>query len=76
MTDDLSMKATSDIPNVVEKAILAGNDIVIVADYESAFNQIKDAVENNRISAELIDEISHKIITWKYAKGLLYDKQK
>lgn len=76
MTDDLSMKATSDIPNVVEKAILAGNDIVIVADYESAFNQIKDAVENNRISAELIDEIAHKIITWKYAKGLLYDKQK
>ena len=70
------MKATSDIPNVVEKAILAGNDIVIVADYESAFNQIKDAVENNRISAELIDEIAHKIITWKYAKGLLYDKQK
>lgn len=76
ITDDLSMGATSSIDNVYVKALLAGNDILIVTDYEKAFNEIKDAVENGQLSEELLDEINHKIISWKYYKGMLYEKIK
>ena len=76
MTDDLSMGAISSISNATEKAILAGNDIIITTDYAQSFNEIKSAVENGTISESLIDEIAQKIIAWKYSKGLMYDKQK
>lgn len=76
ITDDLSMNATASIPNATQKAILAGNDIIITSDYEKSFNEIKEAVENNIISEELINNIVHRIITWKYYKGLMYEKTK
>ena len=76
MTDDLSMKAVSSIENVAVKALLAGNDIIITTDYEQSFNDIKKAVDDGIISEKLINEIAHKIISWKYYKGLMYDKQK
>ena len=76
MTDDLSMNAVSSIENVAVKALLAGNDIIITTDYEQSFNDIKKAVDDGIISEKLINEIAHKIISWKYYKGLMYDKQK
>ena len=76
MTDDLSMKAVSSIENIAVKALLAGNDIIITTDYEQSFNDIKKAVDDGIISEKLINEIAHKIISWKYYKGLMYDKQK
>ena len=76
MTDDLSMNAISQIDNAPVKALLAGNDIIITTNYEESFNSIKDAVESNTISEELINEIAHKIISWKYSKGLMYEKTK
>lgn len=76
MTDDLSMNAVSSIENVAVKALLAGNDIIIITDYEQNFNDIKKAVDDGIISEKLINEIAHKIISWKYYKGLMYDKQK
>ncbi len=76
ITDDLSMGATSSIPNAVEKAILAGNDLIMVTDYEESFNEIKDAVDDGRISENKIDELAHKIIAWKFYKGLMYENQK
>lgn len=76
MTDDLSMNAVSSIENVAVKALLAGNDIIITTDYEQNFNDIKKAVDDGIISEKLINEIAHKIISWKYYKGLMYDKQK
>ena len=76
MTDDLSMNAISEIDNPAVKAILAGNDIIITTNYEESFNSIKEAVESNTISEELINEIAHKIISWKYSKGLMYQRIK
>ena len=76
MTDDLSMNAVSSIENVAVKALLAGNDIIITTDYEQSFNDITKAVDDGIISEKLINEIAHKIISWKYYKGLMYDKQK
>lgn len=76
MTDDLSMKAISQIDNASVKALLAGNDIIITTNYEESFNSIKEAVKSNTISEQLINEVVHKIISWKYSKGLMYEKTK
>ena len=76
MTDDLSMSALSSIDNASVKALQAGNDIVITTNYQESFSQIKDAVDDGTISEEHIDNIVQRILSWKYAKGLMYEKTK
>ena len=76
VTDDLSMAAISKIESATIKAILAGNDIIITNDYKTSFNEIKKAVEEKIISEELINNIAQRIISWKYYKGLMYNKIK
>lgn len=74
ITDDLSMGAVSSIDNAVVKALLAGNDIIMVTDYEKSVQEIKDALNNGTLSEDIIDEANRRIISWKYYKGLMYDK--
>lgn len=74
ITDDLSMGAVSSIDNVVVKALKAGNDIIMVTDYEKSIKEIKDALNNGELSEDIIDEANRRIIAWKYYKGLMYDK--
>lgn len=74
MTDDLSMDAvslycTDNLPYA--EAVNAGNDMLIVTEYEAAYNDILSAAENGEISQETIDRVVMRIIAWKYAKGLL-----
>lgn len=73
ITDDLAMSAVSSIYNVAVKAILAGNDLLITTDYETSFNSIKKAVDENVISEELINQLAFKVLAWKYYKGLMVD---
>ena len=72
ITDDLDMGAITD-GNAVIKAILAGNDLIIVTDYESAISKVKDALENGDIGESLIDKMAYRVLAWKYYKGLMYD---
>lgn len=76
IADDLAMGAVSNIDNTVIKAVLAGNDLIIVTDYEEAFNQVKEAVNDGTISEDLINKLAGRIIAWKYYKGLMYENQK
>lgn len=76
ITDDLSMGATSKIDNSVEKAILAGNDLLIVTDYEKSFKELKQSVENRRISEEQINKLAFRVLAWKYYKGLMFKVSK
>lgn len=76
MTDDLSMQAISTIEKPTTKALLAGNDILIVTDYEKSFNEIKASVDDGTISEEFIDNIVRRILSWKYSKGLMLQNQK
>lgn len=74
MTDDLSMDAvslfcTDNLPYA--EAVNAGNDMLIVTEYEAAYNDILSAAENGEIPQETIDRAVMRIIAWKYAKGLL-----
>lgn len=70
ITDDLAMEATK-IENATEKAVLAGNDLIIVTDYEKSINEVKSAIEEGRVDTNTIDKMTFKILAWKYYKGLM-----
>lgn len=70
MTDDLDMKALNNVNNKYIKSILAGNNIIIVSNYNEAFNEIYNGIINNEISEEYIKYLITKTISWKYYKNL------
>lgn len=76
IADDLAMGALDNIRKPVVKAILAGNDLMIVTDFEDSINQVKNAINDGTISEELINKLAGRIIAWKYYKGLMYENQK
>ncbi|MGM9881519.1 MAG: glycoside hydrolase family 3 protein [Bacilli bacterium] len=76
ITDDLDMEAVSAVSNPVVKAVLAGNDLIIVTDYEEAVNELKTAVNDGNITESQIDDIVLRILAWKYYKGLIDINQK
>lgn len=76
ITDDLSMDAIDSIDNATTKALLAGNDLMIVSDYYGSIGEVKSALQDGTISENLIQERATKILAWKYYKGLLYENQK
>ncbi len=76
ITDDLAMSGVNSKDKVVLKAILAGNDLLIVTDYEGAIKEIKNALESGDLKEELLDRLVFKILAWKYYKGLLISNQK
>lgn len=72
ITDALNMGALDNIQgNKYIKAVLAGNDILIVTDGKKASYDIKLAVEQGEIKEEFIDKAVTKIIAWKYYKNML-----
>lgn len=75
ITDDLAMGAVN-VDNAVVKAIKAGNDLLIVTDYESSMKKVKDAIEDGTLSKEAVDKMAFRVLAWKYYKGLMYDVEK
>lgn len=71
ITDDLDMGALKDVNNKYYKALKAGNDLLIVTDYEKAFNELKEAYNDGDLTEEEINERALKVIAWKYYKYLL-----
>lgn len=71
MTDALNMGAVNNIENKYQKAILAGNDMLIVTNGNEAINNIKTGVENGEIKEEDINKAVTRIIAWKYYKNML-----
>lgn len=73
ITDDLSMAAIkaytgSSSPSV--KAVLAGNDMLILQDYESVSASLLAAVNTGEIAPALIDRAVFRILAWKMSSGL------
>lgn len=71
ITDDLDMKALNKYDNIVVKSVLAGNDLLIVTDYERSVNAIKTAIEDGTINEGIVDKAVKRIIAWKLYKGLI-----
>lgn len=70
ITDDIAMKATSNIKDAAVKSVLAGNNLIITRNYQKSFTEIKNAVLNKEIKEEVIDNLVLKVLAWKYYKGL------
>lgn len=74
ITDDLSMGAISDYyqgeyPAVVQ-GVLAGNNMLIVSDYETAYLQIMEALSNEVLTEEMINERIVPILELKARKEM------
>lgn len=81
ITDAMNMGAIVNdysAEDAIVKAILAGNDIIIVTinkstkeNYDDIINAVKTAINSGKISKEDIYEKAKNIIAWKYYKGML-----
>ncbi len=76
ISDDLDMGATKNIQDKEIKALLAGNDLLIVTDIAESFNNIKEGLLNNNINENLLDKVVLRILAWKYYKGLMFEYEK
>lgn len=72
ITDDLDMGAVSSEKDAVVKALLAGNDLIIVTDYESSIESVRRALEEGIVSEEDINERAKQILAWKFYKEMIY----
>lgn len=73
MTDDIDAAATSSISDRYKKAIIAGNDIVLlgIGNLQKAHKQILSAVNSGEITEERINESVNRILQMKKNAGLL-----
>lgn len=74
LTDDLGMGAVkkyaaNEAPSVL--AVLAGNDMLVLSDFESAYASIREAVRSGVIPMEMIDRAVFRILSWKLARGIM-----
>lgn len=65
LTDDMSMGAMQDFIKPYTKAVLAGNDMIIVSDFDAAFNEIVGAVNDGTITVDILDSAVVNILSSK-----------
>ena len=65
LTDDMSMQAMNEYEEPYTKAILAGNDMIIVSDFDSAYTEILSAIKDGKIPTETIDKAIIRILRKK-----------
>ena len=74
-TDALEMKGVSNNQNVAARALMAGNDMLLVPrNLKRELDGVLQAVKAGQITEEEITERCRKVLTFKYALGL-YEKQ-
>ena len=74
MTDDLGMSAVKTYEGNADRyvlAVLAGNDMLIVSNYEGAFTSIQAAVRSGEIPVNTIDSAVFRILSWKLHGGII-----
>ncbi len=71
ITDDMAMAAAAHYPEPYKAAVLAGNDMVIVTDFKTAYQEVCNAVKNGEIPESVIDEAVRRIFAVKKEKGML-----
>ncbi|MGN0182801.1 MAG: glycoside hydrolase family 3 protein [Candidatus Ornithomonoglobus sp.] len=70
MTDDMSMGAMAEYETPYTRAVLAGNDMIIATDFETAFAEVLGAVKSGEISEETLDKAVNRILRIKSEYGL------
>ena len=70
ITDDLVMQAITDRYGAGEAAVMAvqaGCDILCSTEYLAQYQAVLAAVEDGRISAEILDAAVYRVLTWKHS---------
>lgn len=75
MTDALNMGAVNDIEDKYKKAVLAGNDVLEVTNFEDAKSEILEAYRSGDISEDRIDESVERILAMKFAYGVINEEE-
>ena len=73
ITDDLAMDAVKDYVDNKEAATLAiqaGNTMIITSNFLEMYEEVINAVKENKITEEQIDKAVLSIIEWKYYSNL------
>ena len=65
LTDDMSMQAMAEYNKPYAKAVLAGNDMIIVSDFYAAYNEILTETKSGLIPTEKLDEAVMRILDKK-----------
>lgn len=65
ITDDITMGAMAEYSAPYKKAVLAGNDMMIVSDPDTAFNEILTAVNDGSIPIEMLDSAVMRVLRAK-----------
>ena len=71
ITDDMAMAAADGYKEPYKTAILAGNDMLIVGDFDTAYNEVLEAVKNGEIPEEVIDAAVNRILNAKIKRGII-----
>lgn len=71
LTDDMSMQAIADYEKPYTKAVLAGNDMIIVSDYDDAYNEILSSVKSGEIPTDILNAAVDRVLESKRGNGLL-----
>lgn len=71
ITDDMSMEGVKSYSEPYKRAVLAGNDMIIVTDYAAAYDEILSAAKSEEIPEYIIDEAVNRIINQKAKRGLI-----
>lgn len=74
VTDDMGMDAMLSYvtdESVYVAAVLAGNDLICTSDIPTAYNDILAALNDGRISEEVVDESIRRILSMKISLGLI-----
>lgn len=70
-TDALDMKGVSSVPQVTTKAVLAGNDMILVQyNTPNAVPELIAAVRSGKLSEAELDAKCRKVLTYKYMLGI------
>ena len=74
MTDDLAMDAVKTYVENGEaavQAVIAGNDMIISSDFQTQKAEIVKAVNDGKISKDIIDTAVRRILACKYAYKII-----
>ena len=69
--DDMDYSAYADGKKPAVQAVLAGNDMILVRDYATAYSDILAAVNDGTIGEQMLKNACTRVIAYKYTAGIL-----
>ena len=71
LLDGADYSAYADGKKPAVQAVLAGNDLILVKDYATAYNDIVAAVKDGTITESQLKEACTRVIAYKYTVGIM-----